>query len=100
MSEMMDRPPVLRRRAPQPAPDERVDPVDVPSPVAVVRSQPEAVPRHISGSRRRVPTVQIGQRLAVDVVDLLDAAVAGEGITQRQALEEAIRDKWGPKYGK
>lgn len=100
MSEMMDRPPVLKRRGPQPAPDERVDPVDVPSSVAAVRSQPASASRHTSGLRKRVPTVQIGQRLAVDIVDLLDAAVAGEGITQRQALEEAIRDKWGPKYGK
>jgi hypothetical protein len=94
-----ERPGDLRtRRRPQAAADERVDPVDyrqtepapTPSPAPV---PPNAAPRR--GRPRREVTVPFSTRLALDVQDLIDAAVdRGDG-TIRSVVEEAIREKYG-----
>jgi hypothetical protein len=108
-----DRPGDLRtRRRPQAAADERVDPVDYrqtePAPIAIPTPAPstsappstsstQTTPRR--GRPRREVTVPFSTRLALDVQDLIDAAVdAGEG-TIRNVVEEAIRERWGNQYG-
>jgi hypothetical protein len=102
MSEQQERPDLSRRRKPQPAPDERVDPVDYRQTSASQRTAPvatstastaPAVPR---GRPRREITVPFSTRLAPDVLDLIDAAVAeGEGATTiRGVVEAAIREKY------
>ena len=103
-----ERPGDLRtRRRPQAAADERVDPVDyrqtepVPTPVptpapASLNATPPA-PRR--GRPRREVTVPFSTRLALDVQDLIDAAVDGGEGTIRNVVEEAIREKWGQQYG-
>ncbi len=102
-----ERPGDLRaRRRPQAAADERVDPVDyrqrdeAPTPAPVVPSvpaQPAPAPRR--GRPRREVTVPFSTRLALDVQDLIDAAVDGGEGTIRSVVEEAIRAKYGEQYG-
>jgi len=100
-----DRPTDLRaRRRPQPAPDERVDPVDyrqaAPTssvgtvPARAVAAEPAASPRR--GRPRREATIPFSTRLAPDVVELIDNAVAsgeGEG-TIRGVIEDAVRVRY------
>jgi hypothetical protein len=45
--------------------------------------------------RRREITMPFSTRLTVEILDLIDAAVEREGITQRAAVEMAILEKWG-----
>jgi len=100
-----DRPTDLQaRRRPQPAPDERVDPVDyrqpAPAPLAGTRTaptsaaEPAAAPRR--GRPRREATIPFSARLAPDVVELIDNAVAsgeGEGAI-RGVIEDAVRARY------
>jgi hypothetical protein len=107
MSDQQERPDLNRRRRPQPAPDERVDPVDYrqaasPAPVetttAVAAKQTSAVAAPAQRGRpRREVTVPFSTRLSPDVFDLIDAAVASgvDGTTIRAVLEAAIREKYG-----
>jgi hypothetical protein len=44
-------------------------------------------------------TVPFSTRLALDVQDLIDAAVDGGEGTIRSVVEEAIRAKYGQQYG-
>lgn len=115
-----ERPASLRRR-PRPAADESVDPIDLrPAPSEAVQQAP-AVPQQKVPTPKPVPTtetppvpaapaasppavraatVQLSVRVAPDVVQLLDAAVSaararGERLTQRAAIEQAIRRVWG-----
>lgn len=112
----MERPASLKRM-PKPAPDNNVDPIDTtpdsaPEPPAPVRptetklpssqedasigrivSHAPAAPARRGGGRE--VTVPISTRVAPDVVELLDAAVAREGITFRAAVEMAVRGTWG-----
>ncbi|TCU43329.1 hypothetical protein EDF33_10968 [Curtobacterium sp. PhB146] len=44
-------------------------------------------------------TVPFSTRLALDVQDLIDAAVDGGEGTIRNVVEEAIREKYGQQYG-
>ena len=106
-----------KRRTPRPAADESVDPIDYrptePSPVTVQPATPaEAVaetptplsmphtspsPAAPRGRPRREVTLPFSTRLSVDVLDLIDEAVAngeGGGII-RNVVEEAIRARWG-----
>jgi hypothetical protein len=111
-----DRP--ARRRA-QPAPDERIDPVDyrrepevAPPPAAAPAATPAVVPAAVStpvaaaapapsrGNTRREVTIPFSTRLAPDVLELIDRAVS-EGRdtcdgpqTQRAVVEKAIRDAY------
>ncbi|MBG6184665.1 hypothetical protein IWX65_002643 [Arthrobacter sp. CAN_A214] len=94
-----DRPSALTRRGPRPAPDETVDPVHfVPSsrqdlaPAAVSRPQEPAIK---PAKRKRELTFPFSTRLSEDVQDILDKAVESEGITVREAVEQAIRSRWG-----
>lgn len=103
---MKDRPASLTRRAPRPAPDEAIDPVDA---APQLRLQPtveasgtpskEEVPRKTNTtarpSKRREVTIPLGTRLSVPVMDVLDHAVRTQEITIREALEQAIMSRWG-----
>lgn len=114
-----------KRRIPRPAPDESVDPIDYrpagaapstlrpvtpaadSSPVEEVvgtsaarttepTSAPVTTPR---GRPRREVTLPFSTRLSVDVLNLIDEAVAngeGGGII-RNVVEEAIRARWDKK---
>lgn len=103
---MKDRPELLKRRGPKPAPDEAIDPVDAaPAPrVEFATSHPSEPKKEVlaentnkvirKGGRREV-TIPLGTRLSVPVMDVLDRAVAEQGITIREALEQAIMSRWG-----
>lgn len=122
MSTQEDRPSLesRKRRTPRPAADESVDPIDYrptevapatvqsvtpstpPTPVAEApvslptpsTSPPAATPR---GRPRREVTLPFSTRLSVDVLNLIDEAVAngeGGGVI-RNVVEEAIRARWG-----
>jgi hypothetical protein len=100
-----ERPGDLRsRRRPQAAADELVDPVDyrqtepAPAPVPAPTTSPNA-PAPRRGRPRREVTVPFSTRLALDVQDLIDAAVDGGEGTIRNVVEQAIREKWGQRYG-
>lgn len=112
-----------KRRTPRPAPDESVDPIDYrpaetspataqpiapavdSTPAAAVAETPASLPTaHTSpaaaaprGRPRREVTLPFSTRLSVDVLDLIDEAVAngeGGGVI-RNVVEEAIRARWG-----
>lgn len=92
-----DRPATLSRR-PKPAADETVDPVTYTSPGPAAPATEAATALHVAavGRRgRREVTFPFSTRLSQDVQEVLDAAVAREGITVREATEQAIRNKWG-----
>jgi hypothetical protein len=112
MSTKEDRP-ILgerKRRLPQPAPDEAVDPIDyrrpetVPSlpttsrPAVAVQASAKLNPiGTLRGRPRREVTVSFATRLSPEVADLIDQAVAngeGGGVI-RNGVEEAIRARWG-----
>lgn len=99
-----ERPGDLRtRRRPQAAADERVDPVDYrqtePAPAPAPASLNATPPAPRRGRPRREVTVPFSTRLALDVQDLIDAAVDGGEGTIRNVVEEAIREKYGQQYG-
>ncbi|UKF81668.1 hypothetical protein [Clavibacter californiensis] len=115
-----DRPADLRtRRRAQPAPDERIDPVDyrrepevATPPAAAPAATPAVVPAAVStpvaaaapapsrGNTRREVAIPFSTRLAPDVLELIDRAVSegrdtGDGPqTQRAVVEKAIRDAY------
>lgn len=97
---MKDRPVLPARRGPKPAPDERFDPVDIVAPghgsQHVTAPGPSQV-RATTPKKKREATIAIGPRISVSVMELLDKAVAEEGISQRQAIEDAIVARWGSK---
>lgn len=99
---MKDRPASLTRRGPKPAPDEAIDPVDAaPQPSAEPPALPQAKtePQNSNTpsrtSKRREVTIPLGTRLSVPVMEVLDQAVLDQGITIREALEQAIMFRWG-----
>lgn len=96
MTEMKDRPELPQRRGPKPAPDERLDPVDA---APSLRAVPEAQPFQPKSvvRKKREATIPIGPRISVSVMEILDKAVEEHGISQRQAIEEAIVARWGSK---
>ncbi len=111
MSNQQDRPDLsARRRKPQPAADERVDPVNYRQPEPSTAAAPAATPvvpqipvTNASAPRRGRPrreiTVPFSTRLAPDVLDLIDAAVAdgkADG-TIRSVIEDAIRSRYQGK---
>lgn len=93
---LQDRPATLVRR-PKPAADETVDPVDYSPPVKTTTETREFGSRTGPTPRRgrREVTFPFSTRLSQEVQGLLDEAVAREGITVREAIEQAIRFKWG-----
>ena len=97
-----DRPPALTRRGPRPAPDETVDPVHFvskpvqdQSPVSTPDPDRQALPK--VAKRKRELTFPFSTRLSQDVQETLDQAVESEGITVREAVEQAIRSRWGSR---
>lgn len=97
-----DRPPALTRRGPRPAPDETVDPVHfVPNSPQGQASAPPAESQQQAptkaAKRKRELTFPFSTRLSQDVQEALDQAVESEGITVREAVEQAIRSRWGSK---
>ena len=124
MSLQEDRPSLesRKRRTPRPAPDESVDPIDYrpteaapatvqptppPTPPVPVAETPASLPIPPAaspaptprGRPRREVTLPFSTRLSVDVLNLIDEAVAngeGGGVI-RNVVEEAIRARWGNK---
>lgn len=106
-----ERPGDLRsRRRPQAAPDERIDPVDYrqsdpqpdlnsPRAASPIAPPSAAAPVPRRGRPRREVTVPFSTRLALDVQDLIDAAVDGGEEIIRSVVEEAIRARYGARYG-
>lgn len=103
---MKDRPASLIRRGPKPAPDESLDPVDAaPQPRTQPATEPPVLPQTQAEpqnsntpsrpSKRREVTIPLGTRLSVPVMEVLDQAVLDQGITIREALEQAIMSRWG-----
>lgn len=92
---LQDRPAILSRK-PRPAPDERVDPVDYPQPpVAQAKQRTEEIQQPVQRKRKREATFPFSTRLSEEVLGILEDAVAREGITIRDAVEQAIRGRWG-----
>lgn len=86
-----ERPTTLVRRQPKPAADERTDPIDsMPAVSAAPTSRP-------ARAGRREPTIAISPRISIRVMEVLDAAIEREGISQRQAIEDAIMARWAIK---
>src|SRR5699024_6772378 len=117
MSDMQERPQSLRR-APRPAPDERIDPVDTPSsvridaaptvdqvkeratqaetPIRTADVTPEPPVRRL-GRPRREATVPFSTRLTPEALQIIDEAAAREGLTIRAVIEQAVAHRWGGK---
>ncbi|MBG6056424.1 hypothetical protein IWX81_002861 [Salinibacterium sp. CAN_S4] len=112
MSSQEERPTLgdRKRRLPQPAADESVDPIDyrrpetltsAPAPLEPASTaQPIPVSAPIPAPRgrpRREVTVPFATRLSPEIAELIDQAVAngeGGGVI-RNVVEEAIRARWG-----
>ncbi|MCZ2403533.1 hypothetical protein IV498_10160 [Paenarthrobacter sp. Z7-10] len=103
---MKDRPELLVRRGPKPAPDEKIDPVEIApapremptasspaEPVLGVRTQSSKKIGRPAGKREI--TVPLGTRLSIEVMEVLDDAVVENGISIRAAVEQAILSRWG-----
>lgn len=87
-NEMPDRPAALARRTrPKAAADEAVDPADLSSTRQAPNSQPAPAPR-----RRRAVTVQLAVRVPEEIADRVAAEAAAQGITQRQVIEDLVRE--------
>lgn len=109
-NDKLERPASLKR-APKPAADDNLDPVDVapattPAKPAADAAPPAAPPQQATtpapatpapAGRRREVTIQLSSRVAVDVIEILDQVVAEHGLSQRAAIETAIREHWGKK---
>ena len=105
MTDKQERPAALTRTRPQPAPDDKVDPVDT-----VVKQVPaNALPRRVASAkkvaplempqpRQPEPVVPLSTRVSLEVSALLKT-VTDTGVTQRAAVEHAIKLAYG-KDGK
>lgn len=91
--------------APAPAPSgggvAAVDPVAAPAPVtqAPVRqaTRPAKASKAATNRKtaRREVTFPLSTRLSQEVIDVLYAAAEDEGISVREAIEQAIKSRWG-----
>lgn len=106
--DMKDRPELLVRRGPRPAPDEKIDPVEVtpvPRKASAVSSHMESEGGVVAQNAKKIGrpagrreiTVPLGTRLSIEVMEVLDEAVAENGISIRAAIEQAILSRWGEK---
>lgn len=102
---IQDRPAELRRK-PKPAADETVDPVNYTGPTLNPSKSTERpqngtneranqAPEPARRRSRREVTFPFSTRLSQEVQDVLDKAVDREGLTVREAVEQAIRKTWG-----
>ena len=78
-----------------------VDPVAAPAPVTQSPVRQEAKPAKASKAAtnrktaRREVTFPLSTRLSQEVIDVLYAAAEDEGISVREAIEQAIKSRWG-----
>jgi hypothetical protein len=102
MTEQKARPDTLTPRRPvQPAPDEGVDPVDLPAPVkkaprqrkAVASAKAEGVMEYKPKERDIV--VSLSTRVSLDISRMLEAEVAKSGKSVRAAVEHALVNTYG-----
>ena len=96
MTEKQDRPATLaRRREPQPAPDETVDPVDTAPAAKAPRKAPaRKTVLEPPAPKGREVVYPLSTRVAGDVLEMLDR-VTKTGVSQRAAVEHAIRNTYG-----
>lgn len=99
--------PATLKRAPRPAADQDVDPVDTPATAApAAPAAPAAAPP--SGKKRgpynvqRVNKKPASYRLPPDVIELIDAArneaaERGDRLTKDEAITMAVRSFWGKR---
>lgn len=96
--------PATLKRAPRPAADQDVDPVDTPA--AATPAAPAAAPP--TGKKRgpynvqRVNKKPASYRLPPDVIELIDtarneAAERGDRLTKDEAITMAVRSFWGKR---
>jgi hypothetical protein len=84
-----------------PAAPTPVEPAAPPAPAATVAAR--QTPRSTKASKttanrkttRREVTFPLSTRLSQEVIDVLYAAAEDEGISVREAIEQAIRSRWG-----
>jgi hypothetical protein len=95
VTEKQERPATLARRQPQPAPDETVDPVDTPTKKEARRApaRKKAAPQ-LPAPKGREVVFPLSTRVAGDVLEMLDR-VTKTGVSQRAAVEHAIRHTYG-----
>ncbi|MFJ2535780.1 hypothetical protein [Microbacterium maritypicum] len=98
--------PTTLKRAPRPAADQDVDPIDTPATSAApAPAEPTA---HSTGKKRgpynvqRVNKVPASYRLPPDVIELIDtarneAAERGDRLTKDDAITMAVRSFWGKR---
>jgi hypothetical protein len=78
-----------------------VDPVAAPAPVTQAPVRQAARPAKASKAAtnrktaRREVTFPLSTRLSQEVIDVLYAAAEDEGISVREAIEQAIKSRWG-----
>ena len=78
-----------------------VDPVAAPAPVTQAPVRQAAKPAKASKAAtnrktaRREVTFPLSTRLSQEVIDVLYAAAEDEGISVREAIEQAIKSRWG-----
>lgn len=103
--EKQERPATLERKPPQPAPDEQVDPVDLPAPARkapprrVVAKEAKADVLEYTPKPREV-VVSLSTRVSLEVSRMLEAEVAKSGKSVRSAVEHALRLAYGQEGGK
>lgn len=77
------------------------DPVAAPAPVTQAPVRQAAKPAKASKAAtnrktaRREVTFPLSTRLSQEVIDVLYAAAEDEGISVREAIEQAIKSRWG-----
>lgn len=95
MSEKQERPATLARSKPQPAPDHKVDPVTpAPAPPQRVASAKKTGTLTAPTPRLPEPVVPLSTRVSLEVSAILKA-VTDTGVTQRAAVEHAIKLAYG-----
>jgi hypothetical protein len=78
-----------------------VDPATAPAPVPQAPVRQAAKPAKASKAAtnrktaRREVTFPLSTRLSQEVIDVLYAAAEDEGISVREAIEQAIKSRWG-----
>ncbi|WP_047520644.1 hypothetical protein [Microbacterium sp. ZOR0019] len=100
--------PTTLKRAPRPAADQDVDPVDTPATSAAPAPAPAEPTTPRTGKKRgpynvqRVNKVPASYRLPPDVIELIDtarneAAERGDRLTKDEAITMAVRSFWGKR---
>ena len=80
---------VIPVAAPAPAPPTQAPARQAAKPAKVSKAVPNRK------TARREVTFPLSTRLSQDVIDVLYAAAEDEGISVREAIEQAIKSRWG-----